>query len=329
MKLVWIALFTTAVGIFGCSTAPQETVQPEVALPMKTVQSEVALPIAQKNNCLACHGIDQRSIGPSFKDVAKRYRGQDVQQQLFRKVRNGSSGVWGVIPAPPSVQISEENLKLLIRWITEMEPSADSKSKTVVETSVNPGQCAVTVTQAGQEIASKSNGRARIFEIQSAPFRIEVSSARCKPSIGTFRNVGDFRYVAASPVVISDPMFSMAGSEETRDILHFRSENPRLIEGYEGIYDSYKKEYESICKANVTCPLKIRAYRNYWSFVGDTGGVASVYAEFKRLTFQKPLQGVRGDMPLIVYTKNRDFLDAQGHLYLQAMETHPLILRFK
>lgn len=318
MKHVWFAMFAIAVVISGCSTAPQ-----------KTVQSEVALPLAKKNNCLACHGIDQKIVGPSFKDVAARYQGQDVQQQLFRKVRNGGSGVWGVIPEPPNMQISEENLKLLIRWITEMEPSADHISKKVAVSPVIPGQCLITVTQAGRQVVSRADGRARIYEMQSAPFRIEVSSAQCRPSIGTFPNVADYVYVANSPLVVSDPMFSMAGNDDTRDVLHFRSENPRLIEGYEGIYDSYKNEYEELCRAQGKCPLKIRAYRTYWNFVGDKDGSAKVYADFKRLTLEKPMSGTRGDMPVIVYTKKKDFLDAQGHAYLQAMETHPMVLRFR
>lgn len=119
MKRVWLALFAISLSIYGCSTRPQQN----------AVQSEVALAIAKKNNCLACHGIEKRIVGPSFKDVSARYRGQDVQQQLFRKVKNGSSGVWGVIPQPPNMQISDENLKLLIRWITEMEPGPSHGSQ--------------------------------------------------------------------------------------------------------------------------------------------------------------------------------------------------------
>ncbi len=319
MKRVWSAVFAISLGICGCSTTP----------PQSTVQSEVALAIAKKNNCLACHGVDKRLVGPSFKDVSARYRGQDVQQQLFRKVKNGGAGVWGVIPEPPNMQISDENLKLLIRWITEMEPSPGYESRKANSASASPAKCSVTVTQAGKEVVSKADGRIQIYEMQSAPFSIEVSSGQCKPSVGTFPNVGDFKYVADNPIVLSGPTFSMAGSDETRDVLHFRSENPRLIEGYEDVYNSYKKEYEVLCRAQGKCPLKIRAYRTYWNFVADNNNAERTYADFKRLTLEKPLPGIRGDMPVIVYTKYRDFLDAQGHAYLQAMETHPIVLKFR
>lgn len=109
MRFSTTVLLVAAVSAAGCSTTPQ-----------KTIQSEVALPIATRYNCLACHSVDKRVVGPAFKDVAARYRGQDVQKHLFSKVRSGGSGAWGALPEPPMRQIPEDDLKILIQWITEM-----------------------------------------------------------------------------------------------------------------------------------------------------------------------------------------------------------------
>ncbi|PUE13047.1 c-type cytochrome [Limnohabitans sp. T6-20] len=109
-KTGWV-LLALSLGIYGCSTCQQQP----------AMKSEAALKIAKQNNCLACHGVDRPIVGPAFKDVALRYRGQDVQQQLVRKVKYGGSTVWGVIPQPPMMQIPDEDLKQLIRWITALD----------------------------------------------------------------------------------------------------------------------------------------------------------------------------------------------------------------
>ena len=111
MKKTWWVLLAISLGIYGCSTSQRQS----------ALRSEVALKIAQQNNCLACHGIDRPIVGPAFKDVALRYRGKDVQQQLFRKVKYGGSNVWGVIPQPPIMQIPDEDLKQMIHWITALD----------------------------------------------------------------------------------------------------------------------------------------------------------------------------------------------------------------
>ena len=117
----------------------------------------------------------------------------------------------------------------------------------------------------------------------------------------------------------------MAGGSDIEDVLFLRSENPRLVNGYEDIFDSVNKEYEGLCVEFGKCPLKIRAYRSYWNFLGDQVDATATHANFKRLTIEKPIQGYRGDIPVVVYTKVKDV--AGG--YLSAMETHPIVLRFR
>jgi hypothetical protein len=188
--------------------------------------------------------------------------------------------------------------------------------------------CAVSVKQSGMEVQSKRNGRIDYYELKDAPFRLEVPSTQCKPSVGVFRSFNDLQYVAESRLVLSDGGFSMAGSYDDRDVLFRRSEDPRVSGEWATIYDSVKKEYEGLCKEFGTCPLKVRAFRSYWNFVGDRDGSVTTYAEFKRLTMEKQLKGVRGDVSVVVYTKVKDVKDSYGN-DLNVMETHPMVLRFR
>ena len=55
-----------------------------------------------KAGCLACHTKDKKVVGPAYKDVAAKYKGQDVTAKLMEKVRKGGSGVYGPVPMPPN-----------------------------------------------------------------------------------------------------------------------------------------------------------------------------------------------------------------------------------
>ncbi len=74
----------------------------------------------KKARCIACHAVDQKRVGPAYKDVASKYKGDTkAPAQLFDKVRNGGSGNWGEVPmlAHPADKISDEDLKAAIAWI--------------------------------------------------------------------------------------------------------------------------------------------------------------------------------------------------------------------
>jgi cytochrome c len=76
----------------------------------------------KKNNCMACHAVDKKMVGPSYKDVASKYRGQsDAADQLAKKIRAGGSGVWGPIPMPPHPQMSEADAKKLASFILNLK----------------------------------------------------------------------------------------------------------------------------------------------------------------------------------------------------------------
>ena len=76
------------------------------------------LQLATAKNCLDCHAIDKKLVGPSYKDVAAKYAGQkDAADKLAAKVMKGGSGVWGPVPMPANTQVSPDEAKKLVAWI--------------------------------------------------------------------------------------------------------------------------------------------------------------------------------------------------------------------
>ena len=74
--------------------------------------------LAQKKNCMACHAVDKKLVGPAYKDVAAKYAGQkDAVDKLAAKVVKGGAGVWGAVPMPANPQVSEAEAKQLVQWI--------------------------------------------------------------------------------------------------------------------------------------------------------------------------------------------------------------------
>lgn len=80
------------------------------------------LELAQKNACTACHAVDKKIVGPAYKDVANKYRGdKTAQAKLEEKVKKGGSGVWGQVPMPPNTQVSDADIKKLVTWILSLK----------------------------------------------------------------------------------------------------------------------------------------------------------------------------------------------------------------
>ena len=78
--------------------------------------------LPQKKNCLACHAIDKKVLGPAYKDVAAKYAGQkDAVDKLSQKVLKGGAGVWGPVPMPANTQVSEAEAKQLVQWILTLK----------------------------------------------------------------------------------------------------------------------------------------------------------------------------------------------------------------
>ena len=94
------------------------------ALPASAQAAEAAAGenLAKNSGCLACHTLDKKLIGPSYKDVAAKYRGtKGAEAELIQKVKAGSKGVWGDIPMTPNAHVKDEDLKTIVQWILSIK----------------------------------------------------------------------------------------------------------------------------------------------------------------------------------------------------------------
>ncbi|MBE2295157.1 MAG: c-type cytochrome [Phycisphaerales bacterium] len=77
--------------------------------------------LAKKYNCLACHQVDKKLVGPSYQEVAAKYKGQpDAAAKLSAKIKAGGVGVWGQIPMPPNPTVPDADMNTLVAWILGM-----------------------------------------------------------------------------------------------------------------------------------------------------------------------------------------------------------------
>ena len=77
--------------------------------------------LAKKHNCLACHQVGAKSVGPAYKDIAAKYKGQaDAAAKLADKVKKGGTGVWGQVPMPPNAAVPDADVTTLVGWILKM-----------------------------------------------------------------------------------------------------------------------------------------------------------------------------------------------------------------
>lgn len=80
------------------------------------------LDLAKKKNCMSCHSVDTKLVGPAYKEVAKKYAGQkDAEDKLVKKVLNGGGGTWGAMAMPPNTQVTEAEAHTLVKWILSMK----------------------------------------------------------------------------------------------------------------------------------------------------------------------------------------------------------------
>lgn len=78
--------------------------------------------LASSKNCMACHAVEKKLVGPSFKDVANKYAGQsDAVNKLAGKIVKGGGGVWGPVPMPANSQVSEADAKKLAAWVLSLK----------------------------------------------------------------------------------------------------------------------------------------------------------------------------------------------------------------
>ncbi|MEY6431524.1 c-type cytochrome [Thioalkalicoccus limnaeus] len=78
--------------------------------------------LATQSQCMVCHKMDEASIGPSYRDVAARYRGEEgAVEKLIVKVRDGGVGNWGQIPMPTNAWVGDEKIETLVKWVLSLE----------------------------------------------------------------------------------------------------------------------------------------------------------------------------------------------------------------
>lgn len=88
-----------------------------------TPRAEASEAVVKKARCVACHAVDQKRVGPAYKDVAAKYKGDSqAPERLFEKVRTGGKGNWGEIPMMPhdAEKISDDDLKAAVAWILSL-----------------------------------------------------------------------------------------------------------------------------------------------------------------------------------------------------------------
>jgi cytochrome c len=77
---------------------------------------------AKKSGCLACHAVDKKVVGPSYMEVAAKYKGdKTAEAKLVDKVKKGGSGVWGAVPMPPNATVKDADIKTLVDWVLSLK----------------------------------------------------------------------------------------------------------------------------------------------------------------------------------------------------------------
>ena len=89
-----------------------------VATSLASTSAMANADLAKAKNCMACHAVASKLVGPAFKDVAAKYSGQkDAEAKLAAKVMKGGSGAWGAVPMPANPQVSDAEARTLVKWV--------------------------------------------------------------------------------------------------------------------------------------------------------------------------------------------------------------------
>lgn len=93
---------------------------PALLLAALAAPAQADLALARTKNCMSCHTVERKVIGPAFKDIAVRYKDQKGAADLLaQKISKGGSGVWGAVPMPANTQVSEADARKLALWILQ------------------------------------------------------------------------------------------------------------------------------------------------------------------------------------------------------------------
>ncbi len=102
----------------AAAAAATATAKPAAAAAAAPAKAHDASSLLAANNCLACHAVDKKVVGPAFHDVAAKYAGQpNAIGAVMQSIRNGGSGKWGPVPMPPFASVSDADLRELAGWV--------------------------------------------------------------------------------------------------------------------------------------------------------------------------------------------------------------------
>lgn len=104
MKVI-AAIFATAAAVVLAASA-------------HAADAKAAEALAKASGCFACHTVDKKLVGPSYMEIAAKYRkDQGAEADLIKKVKAGGKGVWGDVPMPPNAHLKDQDIKTLVQWI--------------------------------------------------------------------------------------------------------------------------------------------------------------------------------------------------------------------
>lgn len=77
--------------------------------------------LAQQRGCMSCHQVERKVVGPSYRDIAKKYKGDaSAEARLVEAVKKGGKGVWGNVPMPPHPQVKDEDIQTIVQWVLSL-----------------------------------------------------------------------------------------------------------------------------------------------------------------------------------------------------------------
>ena len=99
-----------------------KTLAAAIALALASLPALASEELAKQKACTACHAIEKKVVGPAYKEVANKYRKDPkAEAMLIEKVKKGGVGAWGQVPMPPNANVSDADVKTLVKWVLSLK----------------------------------------------------------------------------------------------------------------------------------------------------------------------------------------------------------------